>query len=82
MTRIIEEFEVISIRGGKRFKCACGRRVKRVKKFFQTINPWNKKANGDLKSYDDIMPEIRAELKKWAVEVNPCYHKSKNTDVK
>lgn len=70
-------FREVSLPGVKRFLCACGRRLTRHKRFFQTVNPFNKTADGRIKDGNDIMAELRAEYSAWLLKTEPCTHKEK-----
>lgn len=70
MTRIT--FGQITIYGEKSGKCACGKRRKRHRRFYQTINPFNKNAQGAPKSADEIRAELRATRDAWMQEPIAC----------
>ena len=74
MTRI--DFEEISLTGEKNIKCngGCGRRLKRRKKFCQTINPFNLNAERQVKSKQEIYEELRLDLRIWETETEKCIH--------
>lgn len=70
-------FEQVSIKANKAVKCAggCGRRITRTKKFMQTLNPFNKrKTDGQVKTREDIYPELQAEAAKWKEQPETCLH--------
>jgi hypothetical protein len=69
-------YEEVSMTGTKSVKCAggCGRTLKRQRKFSQTINPWNRKANGEIKSHVDIYPELRRDIEQWQAKPETCKH--------
>jgi predicted unusual protein kinase regulating ubiquinone biosynthesis (AarF/ABC1/UbiB family) len=69
-------FNEVAIHGMKSVKCAggCGRTLKRSRKFWQTLSPFNKKASGELKSRDEIYEELTAERKAWIAESETCKH--------
>ena len=46
----------------------CGRKKKTKIKVCQTINPFNKNADGEVKQYNEIMEELKIELPKRCVE--------------
>lgn len=59
-------FPEIKLYGEKSTKCfVCGKRVRRRKKFYQTLNPFNKLSNGAIKSSEDIYKELKIEIDKW-----------------
>lgn len=63
-------FQKIGWKAFKKGKCAaCGKHgVERTKEFYQTLNPWNRNADGELKSRDEIRAELRAEDAAWMAE--------------
>jgi len=67
-------FREISLPGTKSVKCAggCGRRLNRQKKFFQTLNPFNKLPDGSLKGIEDIYLELRESIRQWRGEPEFC----------
>jgi hypothetical protein len=69
-------FNEVSIQGMKSTKCAggCGRVLKRSRKFWQTLSPFNKSAAGALKTRDEIYEELRAERNAWLNEPETCKH--------
>lgn len=73
MALIRTVFNEVSVHSEKVVKCSsCGKRLVRRKKFYQTINPWNKTASGEVKSRYEIMPEITAKAKEWQNEPETC----------
>ncbi len=70
-------FEEVSIKAIKTVKCAggCGRRRRLTKKFMQTLNPFNKrKSDGQIKTREDIYPELKKEAAKWKEQPETCLH--------
>ncbi len=67
-------FREVSLRAEKSGKCiTCGKRRKRVRKFCQTINPFNKNADGTVKNRFDIRTELQTQVDKWRKEpINCC----------
>lgn len=64
MTRFV--FEEIICRAERSGKCAsCGKRWKKIKKFRQTVNRFNKNAEGHQKSREEIWAELREEARQW-----------------
>lgn len=62
-------FEEIVCRAERSGKCTvCGKRWKKVKKFSQTVNPFNKNSDGSQKNREQIWAELRAEAKEWQPE--------------
>ena len=50
----------------------CGRQCSRSKKFWQTLNPFNTKADGSVKTRDDIMVELNAQAAQYRTQT--IYH--------
>lgn len=66
-------FQEIKIYASKSVKCpACGKRLQRSRKFYQTMNPFNKLPDGTVKSADDIYKELRAQAKEWEKTAERC----------
>lgn len=65
--------EQVSRHAEKTVKCAkCGKRLRRQRTFCQTINPWNKTADGRVKTRADIMRELTAQVEAWRVKPELC----------
>ncbi len=65
--RIATTFDEVAVRATKSGICpACGKRATRSMKFWQTINPWNRKTR------EQILREERKKADKWRRE--PVYH--------
>lgn len=69
-------FEKVEMYGTKSVKCAggCGRRLKRSTTVYQTINPYNKAADGRLKDHYDIRAELVVQLDEWERKPELCIH--------
>ena len=69
-------FGEVKLYAWKSVKCAggCGRTLKRQRKFYQTLNPFNKTAQGVVKDADDIYSELRKDIEKWRKESVTCIH--------
>lgn len=67
-------FEELTVYGQKNAKCAggCGRRLKRTKKFWQTLSPFNKNTGGQPRTRDEIYRELRGERIAWEKEPETC----------
>ena len=72
-------FQEVKLYGCKSIKCAggCGRTLKRQRKFYQTLNPFNKTAQGVVKDANDIYSELRKDIKTWQKEPVTCIHCAK-----
>jgi hypothetical protein len=69
-------FNEVTIHGMKSVKCVrgCGRTLKRSRRFWQTLSPFNKNASGQLKGRDEIFDELKAERNTWAEQPETCKH--------
>ena len=67
---VYKEIGFTSLKSGK--CAACLKPAPRKKKFFQTINPFNRNADDTLKTADQVMEELRAERDAWKAE--PTLH--------
>lgn len=69
-------FEEVKMNTSKSVKCAggCGRRLSRSKTFMQTLNPFNKNKEGQVKSRREIYDELHAELTAWHKQPEYCKH--------
>jgi hypothetical protein len=65
MTRII--CREIAVKATRRWVDADGKKRQETRKFWQTINPFNSKADGSLKTEADIRAEINAERDAWLI---------------
>ncbi|HDL7013690.1 TPA: hypothetical protein PXM26_002024 [Yersinia enterocolitica] len=64
MARI--DFREVSITRVRAGKCdVCGKRCQQKKKFYQTLNQFNKNSDGAVKSRDEILLEVKIEGDKW-----------------
>ena len=72
----IINFEEVRMYGRKTVKCAggCGRRLKRSRKFFQTISPFNKNPDGTVKNRNDIYNELAVWVSNWEKAPEECIH--------
>ena len=67
MTRIV--FQEIAVRGVKKFKDpGTGKQRQVTRKFCQTVNPFNKNADGTVKTPEQIRAEIIAQRDAWLKE--------------
>jgi hypothetical protein len=59
-------FQEVKRSAKRTMKCrTCGKRFTRSQTFMQTINPFNKNADGDVKSYAEIWRELGVEADAW-----------------
>lgn len=72
VTRTIR-FEEVTRGAQKNLPCPdCGKKVRRQRTFSQTINPWNKNAAGEPKTWQEIQDELKVDAAKWAAEPVKC----------
>lgn len=72
-TRPGVRFEVVSRARTKSGKCrVCGKACTRKERVEQTLNPFNKDANGRVKDYATIVRELNEHLEGWLAE--PIVH--------
>ncbi|MCP3820124.1 hypothetical protein NLX86_19085 [Streptomyces sp. A3M-1-3] len=59
-------FERVPLTATKSVPCTgCGKKVRRQRTFEQTINPYNKNADGIPKSRIDILHELKTQADAW-----------------
>jgi hypothetical protein len=61
-------FDEIKVKGTRRWTDEEGKKRQQTRTFMQTVNPFNKHANGRQKSRDEIVTEVRAERDAWLKE--------------
>lgn len=71
---VITRFSDIKLTAVKTYRCSCGKRCRRQKKFYQTLNPFNKNKDGSVKTERDIIREERAKIEVWRGVADPCTH--------
>lgn len=66
-------FNEVSVSATKRWKDpVTGKARQQTRKFYQTLNPFNKAADGTPKTREQIMSEITAEKAAWLAEPIPA----------
>jgi len=79
-TRIVRTFQPLRQRATRTGKClVCGKPAIRSMTFEQTLNPWNKNADGSIKSAREIGRELLAEATAWSAEP-PTHVKCESTE--
>jgi hypothetical protein len=58
-------FEQVSVTATRRWKDARGRKRQETKQFWQSINPWNVRADGLPKTRADILREVTEQRDDW-----------------
>ena len=67
------DFQEIETRRTKTGPCPnCGKRRTRTKRFWQTENPWNRNADGSVKSRAEIWESVNAEADEWVPDFTCC----------
>lgn len=62
-------FEEVSATATRRWKDpGTGKSKQETKRFFQTVNPFNKDPDGSLKTRSQIQAEVNAEAAAWLKE--------------
>ena len=67
------KFQKIESQGNKTVKCiCCGKKLFRKKIFYQTLNPFNKDSNGNVKNVKTINAELDVKIAGWKKEDECC----------
>ncbi len=62
-------FREIKHQASKSLPCpACGKKLRRQRTFGQTLNPFNKNADGQVKTELEIVRELNATAAEWETE--------------
>lgn len=61
-------FNEVFIRATKKWTDESGKKHQQTKKFWQTINPFNKNPDGSIKTGEQILLELKAERDQWLSE--------------
>lgn len=68
-----ETFDEVSIRVQRSFRCTdCGKRRTRSRKLWQTVNPFNRTADGTVKTRGQIHKELCTEAEAWQPTACGC----------
>ena len=66
-------FERVPLTFSKTVKCAgCGKRLRRRRTFEQTLNPWNKNAQGQPRTRQEILAGLRDKAAEWQQQPETC----------
>jgi hypothetical protein len=80
----VHRYDPINVWGTKNVKCAgCNKRLKRQKTFSQTMSPFNKNADGQLKTHREIFAELQADRVAWekaSENCPPCAAKAREVE--
>ena len=61
-------FQEVSTKGVIKQECCvegCKKKTQATKKFCQTLNPYNRNKNGEVKSREEIVREINEQKREW-----------------
>ena len=62
-------FQKVPHQASKSVPCTvCGKKVRRQRTFFQTLNPFNKNADGQVKTVPEIVRELDEQAMSWQAE--------------
>lgn len=64
-------FNEVAIRATRYYTDESGKRRQQTKKFWQTINPFNRNADGSVKTREQIVAELEVERAAWLKEPKP-----------
>lgn len=68
MNTVHVRFQEVSLRSQKSLRCdGCGKRVTRTRTESQTLNPFNRRGDGEPKTEQDIRGELEVLLDRWAL---------------
>lgn len=69
----IYRFESIPRRATKALPCpVCGKKVRRQRTFTETANPFNRNADGVVKTRREIWDSLGAKAAEWQTEPETC----------
>lgn len=70
--RVTTTYDPVKLTSSKSFKACrvCGRPGKRQRTFRQTLNPFNRNAAGEPKTYREIQDELRCCAATWQPDVH------------
>lgn len=83
-------FEVVSNQKTIKIRCAaCGKQRNRIIKVEQTINPFNKNAEGVMKTYNEVSTCVNTELEERIIKeqsrkdliCRPCYNRLSEDEI-
>ena len=58
-------FDEVAVKATRRWIDEHGKKRQETRKFFQTVNPFNKNADGGMKTREQIMREVTAKRDAW-----------------
>lgn len=80
----VTRFEEVSLRGQKNVRCAgCGKRLRRSTTVTNTVNPYNRNAAGQVKTYGEVRADVERLLAEWRTapeRCGPCADEAKEAE--
>lgn len=58
-------FDEVAVKATRYYKDPSGKRRQETKRFFQTVNPFNRNADGSVKTREQIQKEVQEECSAW-----------------
>lgn len=66
-------FEKVKLHGEKNHRCpGCGKKVRRQRTFWQTVSPFNRNAQGQPCTRQEVLEKVRKELTDWQAKPERC----------
>ena len=72
MDVILVTFRELKLYASKSGKCGCGKQRTRQRKFWATLNPYNRNAAGEPKTSTEIYADLAEQVKAWKLEPITC----------
>lgn len=67
------EFDKVTVRAAKSGACvSCGKKTRRTKTFWGTVNPFNRDESGKIRDRDDVRKRLEAERDEWVSLPTVC----------
>lgn len=65
--RVTTTYQEVGLTGHRDGVCpVCGKKGKRQRRFYQTLNPFNRNKKGEVKTRSEIYEELKEEISKWS----------------
>jgi hypothetical protein len=66
---ITRRFQPVSAKAERRGKCpTCGKTTRRSRTFEHTVNPYNRNADGSIKTFVEVLADVQAKADAWQPE--------------
>lgn len=63
---ITERYEPVQVPVERKGECpSCGKKVTRRRTFEHTVNPFNKNPDGTVRTYAEVLAQVKAEANEW-----------------